>query len=606
MVVKSVKIKNPEMPTATKTGVARFGSFELNLKSGELRRSGIRLRLPDQVFQILSLLLENQGELVSREELRLRLWKQDTFVDFERGLNRAINKLRETLCDSAETPRYIETIPRRGYRFIAPVLPDHTVQQNGAASDVPSSLVIIPFSNVSGSAEAEVLCAGLAESLIYRFGELPLLRVMAFTTALRYRNSPNDAQSVGRELGVDAVLTGRVSLHGDLLKIGAELVDVHDGSLLWGHQYDRALTDWFDVQEDMSRAIFESLRLTLTQQEIKRVQKRQTSSIEAHQFYIRGMFQFGMRELHSMRRAMEYFQKAQEVDPEYALAYSGLASCFALFSLYPYCFASPLEAMPRARAAAMSALALDPGLAEAHAILGLVSLAYDWHFDESETHFRRAIELKPNYGPVHIWYAIHCIATGQFEQAHAEAQMVRDLDPLSAIGFAMPAITLYYDRQFERALEKIKPVATFEPSYHLVHLFIGYGECALGRATRAIEAFQTALRLCSAESPSIAALSRLGYAYGLAGETAKAEEVLQRLEKIAQERFVPAHAPTFVNLGLNRIEAVLAGVEEMLHERSDYLIYLPHHAAFDVVRQEPRFIAAMDEAYGRRALAARK
>jgi len=582
--------------------IARFGSFEVNLKTGELRKSGIRLRLSDQAFQILYVLLEKHGELVSREELCARLWHDDTFVDFERGLNRAVNKLREALCDSAEVPRYIETIPRHGYRFIAPLLAEDS-DGDRKTNDLPRSLAIIPFSNASGTGEADYLCAGIAESLIYRFAELPSLRVMACATVFRYRNSTLDAQSIGRELKVDAVLTGRVILHGDSLRVGAELVDVRDGTMIWGHQYKGKLADWFEVQEEMSRAIFESLRLTLTQQQINRVQRRYTNSLEAHQYYMRGVFNWNKREPIAVRRAMEYFQKALEVDPEYAPAYAGLAECFAVSSVYPYCFLPPGQAMPRAKTSALRALELDPELAEAHATLGLVRLVYEWNFVESEQSFVRAQQLKPSCPNAHVWFALYCIAVEDLERAQSEAQKVRECDPFTP-GAVLPGVTLYYDRQYERALSEIHVAATLEPMYPPVYLFTGFGECALGRPVRGIEWFNTALKLSSAEGTNPVALSALGYAYGLAGKTDDALGVLQQLDDIARDRYVPAHAFAFVNLGLGRMEATLDGIEELIHERSDFVIYLQRHAAFDSVRQQPRFVAAMKKVYGPKAVAA--
>jgi TolB-like protein/Flp pilus assembly protein TadD len=589
------------MNTSAQPATARFGSFELHLKTGELRKSGIRIRLADQPFQILTMLVEKAGEVVTREELRLKLWSEDTFVDFERGLNRAVNKLREALCDSADTPRFVETVPRRGYRFVMPVSLD--VATEPTASE-PRSIAILPFTNASGISDADYLGDGIAESLIYRFAELPSLRVMARITAFRYRNSQADAQTVGRELGVDVVVTGRLVLRGQSLVISAELVNVSDGSLLWGHQYSRPLADLFAVQDEMSQALYDKLRLTLTKQQLDRAQRRPTNSMEAHHLYLRGVFNWNKRELHAVRKAVECFQQAQEADPGYALAPSGLADCFAVLSIFPYCFIPPNEAMPRAKAAAERALELDPDLAEAHTTLGLVSLVYERNFEESERRFRRAQELKPSYPTAHLWHCLHCIATGQLEEAHAEAQQTHELDPLSPIGSTLPAIAAYYDRQYERAVEQLRPVTALEPSYPMVHLFTGYAECAVQRPERAIVAFGNALKLSPGDAPNVVALSRLGYAYGLAGEDEKALAILQQLEDIALREWVPAHARLFVHLGLKRFEQALDAVEQMLAERSDYLIYMGPHGALDPLREEPRFQAALRSIYGGAAAAA--
>jgi TolB-like protein/Flp pilus assembly protein TadD len=568
--------------------IARFGSFEVDLDSGELRKTGIRIRLPEQPFQILQLLLARPGELVTREELQHRLWSDNTFVDFDHGLNRAINKLREALCDSAEAPRYIETVPRRGYRFVMPVTRDAAT-----VTTLPRSLAILPFTNAAGLNDADTVCDGIAESLIYQLAELPNLRVMARITAFRYRNSPLDAQTIGRELNVDAVLTGRVRLRGESLVVEAELVDVRDGSLLWGQQYNRQLADLFAVQEEMSRAIFERLRLTLTERQLERVQKRQTSSLEAHQLYLRGVFSWSKRDQASVRRAVEYFKQAQAVDPGYALAHAGLADCFAVLSIFPYCYLPPSEAMPRAKAAALRALELDPDLAEAHSTLGLVHLCYEYDFAGSAIHFQRALELKPSYSTAHLWHCLYCIAVGDLEQARQEAQRTAELDPLSPIGCSLPAVATYYSREFEPAAALLSPVAMLEPSYAMLHLFRGYAECALHRPERAIVSFEQALELTSGERTNSVALSRLGYAYGLAGNEEKARAILRQLDEQGKTLYVPAHAFVFVYMGLGELDAALSGVEQMVLDRNDYVIYLREHAAFDVLRKEPRFIAAM-------------
>lgn len=588
------------MPTVSpKSTIARFGSFELDTRTGELRKSGIRMRLPEQSFQVLALLLERQGQLVTREELRQRLWQDDTFVDFELGLNRAVNKLRKALCDAAGVPRFIETVPRHGYRFLAPVSFAKHSGANGGDRNSPRSLAIIPFTNTSGNPDADYLCAGLAESLIYRFAELPSLRVMACTTAFRYRNSTLDALSIGGELEVDAVLTGRAVMRGDSLSIGAELVDVRDGSLLWGHHYNRKLADLFEVQENMSRAIFDSLRLTLTQHQINRVQKRQTSNLEAHQLYLRGVFNWNKREPESVRRAMEYFQRAQDVDPGYALAHSGLADCFAVLSIYPYCFLPPKQGMARAKAAAQCALELDPELAEAHTTMGLVNLLHDWNFAESERRFRRAQELKPSYPIAHLWHCMYCIAMGRLDEALAEAQKARELDPLSTIACLMPPIVLSLKRQYDRALEEIRLPLTLEPTYAFVHLFTGYTQCGRGRPDLGIEAFTKAVDCSPKGDVNPAALSRLGFAYARAGETERALATLEKLDELSRRRYVPPDGRAFINIGLQRGEAALDAIEEMVCERSDYVIYLNTHFAFDAVREHPRFKAAMEQVYGR-------
>ena len=566
------------------SAVVRFGAYELNLDSAELRKAGIKIRLQEQPFRILAMLLERPGQVVSREQLCQQLWPNDTFVDFEHGLNRAINKLRVSLCDSAEVPRYIETIPKHGYRFLPPVVRVSPVQR-GAESQA-RSLAVVPFSNLSGTDEADSLCDELTEALTYQLAELPSLKVMAHATVFRYKETQLEAQSVGRELGVDAVLSGRVWLRDHAIRITAELVDTRDGSLIWGHHWRLEVADLLRVQEEIARAIFENLRLKLTQRDLDRAYKRHTQNVEAHQLYLRGICSWYKREYYAVRKAIEYFQQALQADPAYALAYAGLADAFAVLGIFPYSYLSPHEAMPKAKAAALRALELDPDLAEAHTTLGLVHCTYEWKFAESEQEFRRALELKPNYPTAHLWHCVYLIAMGKLDEALVEARKTQELDPLSPIGSSLPGVVLYYDRQFEPALAALENLRVLDSSFPVLHLFAGYAECALGRYSQAVESFNRTMQLLP--GVSTVALSRLGWGLGLAGRRSEAEEVLRKLEQIGRERYVPAHAHLFVRLGLKQYDEAFRALDAMVQEHNDYLVYLRPHPAIDPLRGDER------------------
>jgi len=309
------------------SGAVRFGAFELDTKAEELRKGGKRLHLRPQSFRVLCFLVSRAGQLVTREELRQQLWHEDTFVDFEQGLNVCIRQIREVLNDKADAPRFVETVPRRGYRFAA--------HRTKTARRLVDSLAVLPFENCSADPDIEYLCVGIAESLINSLSLLPQLRVVPRGTAFRYKNSV-DLASVANELNLRAVLTGKVVLRGQTVNVQAELVDLATDSQLWGGQYRRTLSDIFEVQEEISREICHSLHLRLTAEERTRLRKRYTQEPEAYQLYLKGRYCAEKRTKEGLQKGVEYFHQAIERDPSYALAYAGLADSYTLLGSGTY------------------------------------------------------------------------------------------------------------------------------------------------------------------------------------------------------------------------------------------------------------------------------
>lgn len=562
----------------------RFGLFDVNLKTGELRNSGVRIHLQEQPFAVLAMLLEHPGEIVTREELRQRLWTNE-FVEFEQGLSRAINKLRTALGDVAENPRFIETLPKRGYRFIAPVH-GMRVRDGGDDQREAQSLAILPLVNVADAEQIEYLCEGITETLIYSAAQLADLRVMARSTVFRYKGTETDPQSVGRELHVDAVFTGRVRQSGDLLILNVELIDVEDGSLLWGEQYRRRFSDIFAVQEEIASEIFAKLRVKLTRHEQERVKRRQTSDPEAYAHYLQGRYYWNKRTLEGFKAAIGHFEQAIGHDADYALGYAGIADYYTILSIFPYSFLPPAEAMPRAKSAALRALEIDPGLAEAHASLGMINFGYEWNYAEAEEHFRLAIDLKPGYVTAHQWYSLFLAAMSRFEEAGIEARKSLEIDPRSAISSSLATVWRYFGREYDRTLEELRKSALIEATSFIPHLFLGYVFSAVGEHERAIEIFDTA---CKLSGENITALARLGYAYGRGGKTSQANAVLAKLREESKRRYIPAHHFAFLHLGMGDKDAFFAAMEKAWQERSDYLPYLNVDPPFDSVRDDPRF-----------------
>jgi TolB-like protein len=363
--------------------IVRFGTFEVDLRAGELRKQGAKIKVQEQPFQVLAALLQQPEEVVTREELRQQIWPKDTFVDFDNSLNIAINKLREALGDSADNPRFIETLPRRGYRFIAPVTSNDRKElvppKNLAEYErrFVNSIAVLPLVNASGDPDAEYLADGITDTLINSLSQLRWLRVMARSTVFHYKDRVIDARDVGRELGVRAVLMGRVLQREGTLVIRAELIDARDGSQLWGQQYHRKMSDIFQVQEEIATHISRKLRLRLAAKDEKRLTKRYTENVAAHQLYLKGRYHASKYSEEGFKKGMEYFNEAIAIDPSYSLAYEGLAYNYLVASEW---LLPPRDAIPKVKAAATRALELDNTLAAAHTWLGSASYCTDFDF----------------------------------------------------------------------------------------------------------------------------------------------------------------------------------------------------------------------------------
>lgn len=559
----------------------RFGLFEADPKSGELRKSGLKIHLQAQPFAVLCRLLEEPGEVVTLEDLRHHLWG-DQFID-DHGLPRAVNKLRDALGDSADNPRFIETLPKKGYRFIAPVQGNtRASSENGKAR----SLAVLPLTNASTNPELECVCDGIAEALICSAAQTSGLRVMASGTVFRYKESKMDAQRIGKELRVDTVFAGRVREHGGKLVVNVELVDVQDGAMIWGEQYMRSASDILPMQQEIAAEIFAKLRLTLSREDMLRVTRGQTANPEAYSEYIKGRFALSRRTLDGFKRAIQHFERAVELDPNYAYGHAGIADYYVLLSIFPYSFIPPAEAMPRAKAASLRALEIDAGSAEAHTTLAMIEFCYERNYREAEKNFRRAIELKPGYVTAHQWYTLLLSAMSRFPEAEVEAQKSFEVDPSSGIGSTLAAVPMYFNRQNHRAIEYLRNSVLIEPVNFIPHLFLGYALCAAEEYERAIESFKTA---CKMSGDNLTALARLGFAYGIAGEAKEAVSILQTIEHQAKSRFVPAHHFAFLHMGLGQKDLASAALERALREHSDYLVYLNVDPPFDLLRNDPRF-----------------
>lgn len=562
--------------------VIHFGVFEADLRAGELRRNGSKVKLQEQPFQILAMLLERPGEIVTREELRARLWSADTFVDFDHGLNSAIRRLRDALGDSAENPSFVETLGRRGYRFIA-LVASRVLRER--QHEPIESVAVLPFANRSADPNTDYLSDGITESLINNLSQISTLRVTARSTVFRYKGKDADPRKVGSDLHVRAVVSGRLLKRGSSLIIQAELMDVATGSQLWGGQYNRQAENVFLLQDDLSREISEKLRLRLTGDEKRRLTKRYTEDAEAYRLYLKGRYHWNKRNPEGLQKAVDYFQQALNRDPVYPLAYAGLADTYAYLSFFHV--VPPRQAMPKAKAAAVKALEIDDHLAEAHVSLGYVSFTYDGDWSAAGKHFEQALALNPIYSGAHTFYAFYLSSLGRSEEALAVAKRALDLDPASPAVSHSLAVQLYLARRFDQAIEQAHNTLEMDSNFAISYQLLGEVHVSKGlyrEGLLALEKF-SALSRTSAISRAL-----VGYSHARLGERSAALRIIEELTSASKHSFIPAFLYALVYAGLEDKDQAFGWLEKAYEERFNRLAYLKQDALWDPLRSDPRFI----------------
>lgn len=454
------------------------------------------------------------------------------------------------------------------------------------------SVAVLPFVNVSADPETEYLSDGITESLTNSISQLPNLAVIARSSVFRYKGREVDPQTVGRELGVRAILTGRITQRGDNLVISAELVDVNNNHRIWGDQYDRKLTDIIAVQSELSREISGQLRLTLSGDEQKRVTRHYTENTAAYQAYLKGRYYWNKRTGDDLRKSIEYFEQATRTDPTYALAYAGLADCYLIIPNYTSIPAQ--EAYLKAKAAALKALELDDSLAEAHASLGGIRVDYEWDFPGAENELKRAIELNPNYATAHHWYAQYLSEMGRHQEAIAQVKQAQELDPLSLIINSVVGDTYIKARQYDQAIEQLRKTIEMDKNFIRSHRYLGNAYQEKGMYNEAITEFQTASTLAG-EDPEKAArrASDLRAAYAASGAKGYWEKQLEFLKEDATSGNVSPYSFASVYARLNKTDETLKWLEKAFRERDPYLVYLKIDPQFDYLRSDSRIMDLM-------------
>ncbi|HEX8282858.1 MAG TPA: tetratricopeptide repeat protein [Pyrinomonadaceae bacterium] len=579
-----------------------FGPFRLDAEERILWQDDEPLALPPKVFETLVLLVEHRGRIVSKEEMMSALWA-DRFVE-ESNLTQSIFMLRKALGDGQDA-RYVETVPRRGYRFVAPVrkvqeevgrIAREAGEEPAAPREAPpaeeliswrdeamTSLAILPLVNESQDPEVEYLASGITDGVMGALSQLSQVRVVARSLVYRPQTQEADALQIGRKLGADAVLAGRILVLGRVLVIRVELIEVATGWQLWGERYQRPLSDLQTVQEELSANISEKLRLKLSEEEKSRLSRHFTQNPEAYQSYLKGRYYWNKHTGPGYRKAIEYFEEATRLDPHFALAHSGLADSYVAYDFYGEL--PPWETGPKAKAAAISALVVDDTLAEAHTSLACVKMMYERDWSNAEREFRKAIELDPNYAHARNWYSHFLMAMGRIEESLAESRLALQLDPLSETVNQYLGWHYIHARQFDRAIAQLEKTLKMNPEFFLARATLGMAYVQKGEFEKAIEEFGRAQQLY--DTPLL--LGFRGHACALKGDREGAQEAIRELKQIAERTYVPAYTTALIHTALGENEEAFEWFEEAYAAHNEWVNWIKVAPEVDSLRAEPRF-----------------
>lgn len=596
-----------------------FGRFRLNVAERVLLREGEVVPLTPKVFDILLTLVENSGQVVSKDDLMKRVWP-NTFVE-EGNLTQNISLLRKALGETPGGVQFIETVPRRGYRFVAEINPaaagDKVAPAPVVTAEVPAvaavvpgykrtptyvlaaglvvisiigvmyytskagnttpieSIAVLPFIDESADSESEYINDKIAESLINSLSKLPHLRVVPRSLVAGYKGQNLDPRKIGEELNVRAVVTGRMRRHGDVISIQADLIDLENVAQLWGQHYDHKVSDALLVQDNISRDIFENLRLKLNVEEKKQ--------LEAHRLYLKGRNAWNKRTGDELLQAIDFFNQAIAIDPNYGAAYAGLADCYNMLVVYGRL--QPKEGFPKAKEAAAKALEIDENSAEAHSSMAFIKFRWDWDRTATERSFQTAIKLKPAYAPAHQWYSSYLVAVERFDEAIAEAKRTEELEPLSFVASSHLGWIYYLAGDNDKAIEQCRKILELDPSSFPARRYLGLAYEAKGMYTEAIAEFQTGVKLSG--SPLMLAL--LGHAYAVAGKKTEAQQVLNDLQQLQSQRYVSPYTVAAIYAGLGDRERAFEWLEKAVEGRDIWLMNLKVDPVFEKFRSESRF-----------------
>ena len=602
------------------TDIVHFGIFQIDLKARELHKAGVKVKLQEQPFRVLALLVERAGQVVTREELRQRVWPTDAYVAFDQGLNNAIKKVRDALGDSADSPRFVETLARHGYRFVAPVgaLPQrHSEPQvrsglrshwkfafiglasasllaalaywawhrsNAGAPTEKVILAVLPFDSLGHDPDQEFFSDGLTEEMIAQLGKLnpERLTVISRGSVARYKDSRLAANQIGRELHADYLVQGSVRRSADRVRITVQLIQVRDQTDLWAESYDRELKDILTLQDSVSRTIANQIHITLTPGQRTRLRGGNLEP-EAYEAYLKGRYYWNKRTGEGLQKALVYFQQAINRDSTYGAAYSGLADCNS--GLAWHGFKSPAEALPIANAAALRAIEIDPQSAEAHASLGLV-LTHRWDWAGAEAEFKQALRLDPRYANAHHWYGDYLSIMGRHDEALLEARQALELDPLNLMIGTWVGRRYYLAGKYDLAIEQGRNTEELDANFAAAHLLLGENYVQVGLHDQGLAELQTAAGL-SGNSPLY--LAQVAVAYASAGKKTEALQIVAQLQSIASTRYVSPYGLAQIYAALSNKEQTFKWLQLAYEDRAVWMSYLAVDPVFHSLRSDQRF-----------------
>lgn len=602
--------------------IVRFGTFQLDLKARELHKAGVKIKLQDQPFRVLALLAERAGQVVTREELRENIWPTDIYVTFDQGLNNAVKKVRDALGDSADNPRFVETVAKQGYRFLAPVnavqpgsgnLPWHSSLRTtrgialaglAVATLAPLAywashrhpvhaglgsqkviLAVLPFDNLSHDPDQEFFSDGLTEEMITQLGKInpERLGIIARGSVARYKGSNLPANQIGRELHADYLVHGSVRREADRVRIAVQLIQVRDETGLWAESYDRELKDILLLQDSVARTVANQIHVTLAPEHPTMGSSPRDVDPRAYEAYLKGRYYWNKRTSDSMAKGALYFEQAINRDPGYGAAYSGLADCNS--GLAWHGFKSPAEVLPKAYAAAQKAIEIDPQSAEAHASLALV-LAHQWDWARAEVEFKRSLELNPRYANAHHWYGDYLSIQGRHAEALREAKQAQELDPLNLMIGTWLGLRYYLARRNDPAIKQTWSTVDLDSSFAAAHLVLGESYVQQREYNQGLEELQKAVSL-SGDSPLY--IAQVGVSQGLAGDRSEVFRIVRELQDISSKRYVSPYGIAQIYAALNDKEQTYKWLEAAYRDHAVWMSYLAVDPVFDSIRSEERF-----------------
>jgi DNA-binding winged helix-turn-helix (wHTH) protein/Flp pilus assembly protein TadD len=563
--------------TMSETEIHEFGDFRIETSTRVLSRAGEPVRITPKVFDTLLHLVRHQGEVVDKDDLIRAVWN-DTVVE-ENNLNQNISTLRRALGENPKDNRYIITIPGRGYRFIPAVRTRAAV-----ATHAIRTLAVLPFKPLVAEHRDEVLEMGMADTLIARLSSSRAMIVCPLGSVRRYNGLEQDPVLAARELAVDSVLDGSIQRDGTRIRVTVRLLRVADGTSLWVQKFDQEFTDVFDVQDTIAEKVVAALALRLDYDERRKLTQRYTENVDAYHQYLLGRHHISKLTRPGIRKSIVFFQQAIDIDPTYGLAYAWVAEAYRRLPITSD--VAPLDAFPKAKAAALKALEIDPTLADAHTALAFARFWFDWDWAGAELEIERAIELSPNSGEVHHGYAVLLSILSRHDEAVAEGQRAAELDPLSLIINANLGVFLHFAGRNSDARAQIARTFEIDQNFWVAHLVDGKLHVAAHDYREAIAAFEKAKAFSGGNSETI---SMIGYALALAGESEEANAVLQELKMLAEQRHVPSNSMAVIHAALGENDRAFAYLDSAYKEHDVRLSFLRADPKWSVLRSDTRF-----------------